>query len=108
MVAWHLIAGQPLPHLSAVPAASPPARAQTAVPGADFLGSSAESRHSSLLPGLSLDPSFWKRRLGDLNRAQYAFERLEWKLVHSAMEGATSYVKSVVMPALAQAARARR
>ena len=108
VVAWHLIAGQPSAHFSPVPLASPPAQAQAAMPASDPLGAQAEARSRSLLPGLSVDSSFWKRRLADLNRGENAFEQLEWRLVHSAMGAATRYVKSVVMPALARAARSSR
>ena len=108
MVAWHLIASQPLPRMSAAPATSPPTQAEGAAPVSDPLATQSESRDPSLLPGLNLGTNFWKRRLSDLNRGENAFEQLEWKLVHSAMDAATRYVKSVVMPSLARAERAGR
>lgn len=108
MVAWHLIASQPLPHTSATSSASAPAQAQAAAPGSDSLATQFTSPVRQLLPGLNVDTNFWKRRLSDLNRGENAFEQLEWRLVHSAMDAATRYVKSVVMPSLARAERAER
>lgn len=108
MVALHMITSQPLPRISAAPAASPPAQAQASVPASDPLATQFTSTVRQLLPGLNLTPNFWKRRLGDLNRGENAFEQLEWRLVHSAMDAATRYVKSVVMPSLARAERAER
>ena len=108
MVAWHLIASQPQPHISATSAASPPAQAQAAVPASDPLATQSTSPVRKLLPGLNVDTNFWKRRLSDLNRGENTFEQLEWRLVHSAMDAATRYVKSVVMPSLARAERSAR
>jgi hypothetical protein len=108
MLAWHLIGSQPPRHMSAAPATAPLTEAQGAVPITDPLAAQSESRDPSLLPGLNLGTNFWKRRLGDLNRGENAFEQLEWRLVHSAMDAAARYVKSVVMPSLARAQRAGR
>jgi hypothetical protein len=57
------------------------------------------------MPGLNIDPGFWKLRLAELNGGERTFEQLEWRIVHSAMDAARRYVKSVVLPALAQAER---
>jgi hypothetical protein len=108
MIAWHFIASQPLPHTSSASPASPAAQAQAAASSPEALATESTSPIRQLLPGLNVDTNFWKRRLGDLNRGENAFEQLEWRLVHSAMDAATRYVKSVVMPSLARAERAGR
>src|ERR1700674_855067 len=40
----------------------------------------------ALLPGLNLDSTFWRMRLGQLNQEQVLFEQLEWRIVHSATD----------------------
>src|SRR5262245_51063234 len=60
------------------------------------------------LPGLNATPVFWRRQLAELNRDQAAFERLEWRIVHAAMEAARDYVEGVVLPAIRRAEGAVR
>ena len=59
------------------------------------------------LPGLNLDSAFWRDRLEQLNRDQVIFERLEWRIIHNAMDAARSYIETVVLPAIKQAAKVR-
>jgi len=107
MVAWHLVAAPPVQEVPAAPAAPAPLQAgEAARPiSAD---ATARSPARSLLPGLNLDASFWRLRLAALNSGEAAFEALEWRLVHSAMNAAQRYVESVVLPSLARAERRRR
>jgi hypothetical protein len=58
------------------------------------------------LPGLNLDPSFWRQRLGQLNREQVGLEQIEWRIVHGAMDAAQHYLETVVLPAVVRAERA--
>ena len=107
MVAWHLVAAPPVQEVPAAPAAPAPLQAGDAARpiSAD---ATARSPARSLLPGLNLDASFWRLRLAALNSGEAAFEALEWRLVHSAMNAAQRYVESVVLPSLARAERRRR
>jgi len=107
MVAWHLVAAPPGQEVPAAPAAPAPLQAGDAARpiSADV---TARSPARSLLPGLNLDASFWRLRLAALNSGEAAFEALEWRLVHSAMNAAQRYVESVVLPSLARAERRRR
>lgn len=54
-------------------------------------------------PGLNVDSAFWRERLAQLNVDQVALERLEWRIVHGAMDAATRYVETVVLPAVRSA-----
>ena len=54
-------------------------------------------------PGLNLGSRFWRDRLANLNRDQALLGRLEWRLVHGAMDAARRYVDSVVLPAVRRA-----
>ena len=62
---------------------------------------------SSPLPGLNLDSAFWRDRLEQLNRDQVIFERLEWRIIHNAMDAARSYIETVVLPAIKEAEKVR-
>ena len=54
-------------------------------------------------PGLNLGSRFWRARLIQLNRDQALLARLEWRLVHGAMDAARRYFESVVLPAVRRA-----
>jgi hypothetical protein len=108
MVAWHMVASPPGPPASGAQIAVPTAQAREPVNHGPIVVRSAPPPINALLPGLNLDSGFWKVRLAELNRGERSFEQLEWRIVHAAMEAARHYVKSVVLPALAQAERSGR
>ena len=56
---------------------------------------------------LNLDSAFWRDRLQQLNRDQVIFERLEWRIVHNAMDAARRYLETVVLPAIEEAEKVR-
>lgn len=58
------------------------------------------------LPGLALDPSFWRQRLGNLNGDQVYLEQLEWQIVRSAEDAVNRYLTTVVLPAINRAEHA--
>jgi hypothetical protein len=58
------------------------------------------------LPGLAVDPSFWRQRLGDLNGDQVYLEQLEWQIVRSAEDAVNRYLQTVVLPAISRAEHA--
>ena len=58
------------------------------------------------LPGLAVDPSFWRQRLGNLNADQVYLEQLEWQIVRSAEDWVNRYLETVVLPAIARAEHA--
>lgn len=107
VVAWHLVAAAPLQEVPAAPAAPAPSQAGDAT-GPISADVTARPPAHPLLPGLNVDASFWQLRLAELNRGDAAFEALEWRLVHSAMDATHRYVESVVLPSLARAERRRR
>jgi hypothetical protein len=105
MLAWHLVASPPAPQVSGLQAApSPTAQAREPVtPGPRIVAGKARTPDHELLPGLNMDSSFWKQRLAELNRGESSFEQLEWRIVHSAIDAARRYVRSVVVPAIVRA-----
>jgi hypothetical protein len=58
-------------------------------------------------PGLNLSSRFWRDRLVQLNRDQELLARLEWRLVHGAMDAARRYLETVVLPAVRRAEHPR-
>ena len=107
IVAWHMVASPPAPPASDAQVAVPTAQAREPVTHGPTVVREAPPVQP-LLPGLNLEPGFWKLRLAELNRGERSFEQLEWRIVHSAMDVARHYVRSVVLPALAQAERSGR
>lgn len=58
------------------------------------------------LPGLAVDPTFWRERLGNLNVDQVYLEQLEWQIVRSAEDAVNRYLETVVLPAISRAEHA--
>jgi len=106
VLVWNLVASAAAQHAGAVTiqAAGPPAQ------GSDSpqpeLPEPARPAGRVQLPGLTLDPGFWRVRLAQLNREQVGLEQLEWRLVHGAMDAAQRYLETVVLPAIVRAERA--
>lgn len=104
-VAWHMVAGvvrNPvaplvLPSATAAPedTAAPDLSPEVLIP--------PDTATVPLLPGLNVDPAFWRVRLAALNEAEAQVEALEWRIVHSAMDTVKRYVDSVVVPAVERA-----
>jgi hypothetical protein len=105
MVAWHMVASPPVHQIQGAGVVAPTAPArERGVPAPKAVAGEATAP-KPLLPGLNMDSSFWKQRLAELNRSESSFEQLEWRIVHSAMDAARRYVKSVVLPAVGRAER---
>ena len=105
LMAWHMLSAPPnqptaAPSEASASAASPDATAQASpvVPASPI----AVARQ---LPGLNVDAAFWRLRLVELNRDEAAFEELEWRIVHSAMDTPQRYMESVVLPSVMRAER---
>ena len=60
------------------------------------------------LPGLNVDPSFWRDRLRHVNEDQAYLEQLEWRIVRSAEDAVQHYLETVVLPAIRRAERSAR
>ena len=105
MLVWNLVATS-ASHVGAAPiqAAVPPA--QDSISPLPDLPEPASPALRVQLPGLNLDPSFWRQRLGQLNREQVGLEQIEWRIVHGAMDAAQHYLETVVLPAVVRAERA--
>jgi hypothetical protein len=106
-VAWHMVAG--MAHNPVAPLVLPSETAapnDTAAPDVtpDVLNP-PDPNTAPLLPGLNVDPAFWRLRLAALNGAEAQVEALEWRIVHSAMDTIRRYVDSVVVPAVERAER---
>ena len=106
VIAWNLIASAAAQHVGAAPieAAGPPA--QDTISPQPELPELAQPPPRLQLPGLNLDPAFWRGRLAQLNREQVGLEQLEWRIVHGAMDAAQRYLETVVLPSIARAERA--
>jgi hypothetical protein len=104
LLAWHMLAAPP-----AQQAAAPVGSSASASPDPNASASPAVPASAKAivrqLPGLNVDPGFWRVRLAELNREEAAFEQLEWRIVHSAMDTTQRYVESVVLPSVLRAER---
>jgi len=105
ILVWNLVATS-ASHVGAAPvqAAVPPAR-DSISPMPDLPEPTPRPGRAQL-PGLNFDPSFWRQRLGQLNREQVGLEQIEWRIVHGAMDAARRYLETVVLPAVVRAERA--
>jgi hypothetical protein len=104
MVAWSSLASLARPVLGSpsLPPAGAVAQDNPASPPPDLPAVAKPSRQGRL-PGLNVDPAFWRSRLDLLNRDQVFFEQLEWRIIHSAMDTAQRYVDAVVLPSVRRA-----
>jgi hypothetical protein len=103
-VAWHVFAGANVAGVMPLVLAPQASPVDTAAPlpssGVLFPPSPSSPR---LLPGLNIDPAFWRQRLAALNAAETQIEALEWRIVHSALDTMHRYIESVVIPAVEHA-----
>ena len=104
VASWYFLAGtRPTSELPALhlPSSSEPADTAARVPP----NALAPPQPSAvpLLPGLNVDPAFWRTRLEVLNGAQAQFEELEWRIVRSAMDSMRRYIETVVLPSIERA-----
>jgi hypothetical protein len=104
-VAWNVVASAGHPSLSQPIAEAPQA---TDDPGSSLpqLPDANNPAARGPLPGLAVDPSFWRQRLGSLNGDQVYLEQLEWQIVRSAEDAANRYLETVVLPAINRAEHA--
>jgi hypothetical protein len=105
MLVWNLVATS-ASHVGAAPIQAGFAPAQDSISPLPDLPEPASPALRAQLPGLNLDPSFWRQRLGQLNREQVGLEQIEWRIVHGAMDAAQHYLETVVLPAVVRAERA--
>lgn len=104
-VAWHMVAGvarNPIVPLVVPPSTATPDDASASGLSPDLINP-PDPGAAPLLPGLNVDPAFWRVRLAALNEAEAQFEALEWRIVHSAMDTVRRYVDSIVVPAVERA-----
>jgi hypothetical protein len=106
LVAWHWIAAaQSLPSAALPFALSSPAATQDPATQASPMAPTLPTSVVRQLPGLNVDTAFWRSRLLELNRDEAAFEVLEWRIVHSAMDTIRRYTETVVLPSVEAAER---
>jgi hypothetical protein len=104
IVAWSSLSSMVRPGLvsPSPPAVGAASQDNASSPSPD-LPEVAKTSKQGPLPGLNVDPAFWRSRLDLLNRDQVFFEQLEWRIVHSAMDTAQRYVDTVVLPSVRRA-----
>ena len=101
VVAWNVIGAAVHPAIAS-PTLSLPSATSDASPLPD-LPETGRPGLRGPLPGLNLDSTFWRLRLQQLNSDQAAFQQLEWRIIHSAMDAVRRYLETVVLPAVRQA-----
>lgn len=104
-VAWTVVGSMAHPAAAAPAASAPDAAPQDEAPLPDIPTLTGDTARGPL-PGLNVNPAFWRSRLADLNRDQVVLAGLEWNLVHAGMAAARDYVETVVLPAIRRAERA--
>jgi hypothetical protein len=104
LVAWHWIAAAQDVPAAAAPVSLPLARQDPTAQASPVVPKPRKSV-SRQLPGLNVDTTFWRLRLIQLNRDEAAFERLEWRIVHNAMDTIQRYMETVVLPSVERAER---
>ncbi len=103
VVIWNVVAAAAMQHAGAATVqAVKPSPSVTSRPLPD-LTEGTKAAAPARLPGLNLNPGFWRLRLGQLNRDQVFFEQLEWNIVHSAMDAMQRYLETVVLPSITRA-----
>lgn len=105
LMAWHVLAAHPRQQTAAPPGAATSAGSPAATAQASPVVPTPAKAVARQLPGLNVDSAFWRLRLVELNRDEAAFEQLEWRIVHSAMDTTRRYIESVVLPSVLQAER---
>src|SRR5256885_4706892 len=107
VVAWNVFESATRP-VAAAPVLAPPDANPEASPPLPDLPLLSPQHQLGPLPGLSVDPGFWRERLAQLNGDQVDLEQLEWRIVHSAEDTVKQYLETVVLPAIERAERAAR
>jgi hypothetical protein len=104
VLAWNVVASAGRPVLLSPAINLPDVAADDGVALPDFPVATSPNP-PGLGPGLNRSSAFWRARLAELNRDQAVLARLEWRLVHSAMDAIRRYVETTVVPALRRAER---
>jgi len=101
VLAWNAI-GTAARQAVALPGIAAPEAApeDTSLPD---LPSATDQAPRGPLPGLNLSPAFWRERLAELNRDQAWAVAIEWRVIHSGMDAARTYLETVVLPAIRRA-----
>src|SRR2546426_11212126 len=102
--AWSMVANASRPVVVSPSIELPGDSADDSSPVPDFPGVGPALRGP--IPGLTLNSTFWRARLAELNRDHVVLAQLEWRLVHGAMDAMKRYVETVVLPAVRRAEHA--
>ncbi|HEV2413173.1 MAG TPA: hypothetical protein VGX27_00070 [Candidatus Dormibacteraeota bacterium] len=104
-VAWNVVASANRPMATPAVGAAP-APTTDSDPGLPQIPELNLRPTKGPLPGLNLDPEFWRERLGSLNSDQVYLEQLEWRMVRNAELAVNQYLETVVIPAVRRAEHA--
>ena len=102
ILAWGVVAGAARPVLLSPTITLPDATAgdPNTLPGfPDLSGTPPRGPQ----PGLNVSSGFWHDRLLEMNRDEAFLARLEWRIVHGAMDAVKRYLDTVVLPAVRRA-----
>lgn len=110
LVAWSMVAsvvkpGLAMPSLPSTSASTGAATAVDAAPPVPDLTAGVQPAERGPAAGLNVASAFWRSRLEVLNHDQVGFEQLEWNLTRTALEAASRYLETVVLPSIQSAER---
>jgi hypothetical protein len=103
-LAWHLWQESQAPAARPVQASpilnggSPPPSPPAALP-------TVPPPSATATPSLRTDPAFLQAQARTIDREEAALEQVEWRIAHAVMDGAPSYLRDVVLPAVSRAQR---
>jgi hypothetical protein len=104
-VAWNVVASAHRPVFASPVVQAPDTAGDPGSPPPELPALATGSTRGPL-PGLNVNPEFWRERLAQLNSDQVYLEQLEWRIVHSAEDAANRYLETVVLPAIQHAEHA--
>jgi poly(3-hydroxybutyrate) depolymerase len=103
IVIWNIVATASRPVIASSGPQAPDAAVDASSPLPALTAAVNNNPQRGPRPGLNVDGAFWRERMAQLNVDQVALERLEWRIVHGAMDASKRYVETVVLPAVRSA-----
>ncbi len=101
VLAWNAV-GTAARQAVALPGIATPEAAPEDTSLADLPSATSQASRGPL-PALNLSPAFWRERLAELNRDEAWAVAIQWRVIHSGMDAARTYLETVVLPAIRRA-----